>query len=344
MLELIIVITLLLAVSFLCSILESVILSITRPYIQTLISRHSRTGKLLSHLKENIDQPISAILTLNTISHTVGAAVSGAIAIELFGSKWMAAFSAILTFLILIFSEIIPKTLGAHYWKELGPLSAYILKFLIYLLKPLIIPIHFVSRLFAKGDPGSIVSREEIINYIRLGYFQGIFESPEYNIMENLFLLETIRTRDIMTPRTVVFWLDKDWTVEDIIKNNERLQFSRIPLYDPRENKITGIVLRRDIMNHIADKKLSAALSKLAYKPNYVIETITVYKLLNHFITNKLHISIVLNEFGDYTGIVTMEDAIETLLGVEIIDEFDPAVDMQQVAEKLRKRKFEKKL
>ncbi len=340
MLELIIVIIILLAVSFLCSILESVILSITSPYIQTLISNHSKTGKLLSHLKENIDQPISAILTLNTISHTVGAAVSGAIAIELFGSKWMAAFSAILTFVILIFSEIIPKTLGVHYWKQLGPLSAYILKFLIYMLKPLIIPIHFISRLFTKEDPGSIISREEIINYIRLGYFQGLLESPEYNIMENLFLLETIRTRDIMTPRTVVFWLDKDWTVQDIIQNDKHLQFSRIPLYDPRENKITGIVLRRDIMNHIADKKVSVSLRKLAYKPGFVIETITVYKLLNYFITNQLHISVVLNELGDYIGIVTMEDAIETLLGVEIIDEFDTAVDMRKVAEKLRHRKF----
>jgi len=295
-------------------------------------------------LKENIDQPISAILTLNTISHTVGAALSGAIAIELFGSRWMAAFSAILTFLILIFSEIIPKTLGAHYWKQLGPLSAYILKVLIYLLKPLIIPIHYLSRLFTRGDPASIVSREEIINYIRLGYFQGVFESPEYKIMENLFLLETIRVKEIMTPRTVVFWIDKDWKVSNIIKNNVQLQFSRIPLYDPKENRITGIVLRRDIMNHIADKKLTIPLHQLANKANYVIDSISVYRLLNHFITNSLHISIVLNEFGDYIGIVTMEDAIETLLGVEIIDEFDKEVDMQEVAEKLRKQKFQKKL
>ena len=344
MIELIVVILFLLAISFMCSILESVILSITRPYIQMLISDHSRTGNLLRQLKENIDQPISAILTLNTISHTVGAAISGAIAIQVFGSEWMAVFSAVLTLLILIFSEIIPKTLGAHYWKQLGPVSAYILKVLIYILKPLIVPVHFISKLFARGDPAAVVSRDEIINYIRLGYFQGAIESPEYKIMENLFMLETIRTREIMTPRTVVFWIDKEWKVDDIVKNNMRLQFSRIPLYDPRNNKITGIVLRRDIMDCIADKKFSTQLSSMAYKPDYVIESISVYRLLNHFIVNKLHFSAILNEFGDYVGIVTMEDAIETLLGVEIVDEFDPAVDMQKVAENIRKRKFKKKI
>lgn len=331
--ELVLVIIGLLAVSFVCSVLESVILSVTRPYIHFLIDNNNRSAKILERMKGNIEEPISAILTLNTISHTVGAAVSGALALQLFGSQWMALFSAVLTFLILVFSEIIPKTLGAHHWKTLAPVSAFILRAMVFMLKPLIVPVHFLSHLFMKENPSSLISKAEVINYIRLGYYQGILDDPEVEIIENLFSLHSVRARDIMTPRTVVFWLPEDSTVESVIKKHPNLGFSRIPLYDPRENTVKGMVMTRDIMKAIITHKHAKTLKSLGQKPVFVIETFSVFRLLNLFTEKKTHIAAVLNEYGDYIGIVTLEDALESLLGKEIVDEFDSCEDMQKLAQ-----------
>lgn len=337
--ELVLVILSLLAVSFLCSVLEAVILSITRPYIQFLIDKKIRSAKILEKMKGNIEEPISAILTLNTISHTVGAAISGAIALQLFGSQWMALFSAILTLIILVLSEIIPKTLGAHYWKALAPASAYILRIMIFLLKPLIVPVHYLSHLFIKENPSSSISKAEVINYVRLGYYQGILDDPEMEIIENLFSLQSIKARDIMTPRTVVFWLPGDSTVESVIKNHGDLGFSRIPLYNPVKNTVEGIVMTRDIMNAGIKNKFQKKLKALAQEPVFAAESFSAFKLLNIFTEKKAHMAVVLNEYGDYTGIVTLEDILESLLGRELVDEFDRYEDMQQLA----RQKFTKK-
>jgi len=339
MLELSVTIVLLIIFSFLCSILEAVILSTTKPYLQTLIEKGSRSGKLLLHLKENIEAPISAILTLNTISHTVGAAVAGALALELFGSKWMALFSAVLTLLILVFSEIIPKTVGARHWKRLGPVSAVTLKILVWVLKPVVVPIHFVSRLLSGESPADRVSKEEILNFIRMGYFQGVIDSPEFRIVENLFRLQSIPVSEIMTPRSVVFCLRPGDRVGSMRKKAAELRFSRIPLLDGEGERVAGIVLRRDIMNRIAEGKTGESLSALASTPASVREGTTVYNLLNRMVFNKVHMAVVTDEEGAFTGIVTLEDALETLLGREIVDEFDPAVDMRTLAPDLAEPK-----
>ncbi len=338
MFELIVTIILLLCVSFLCSILESVILSVTRPYIQVLIQKSSKSGKLLQKYKEDIDQPIAAILTLNTISHTVGAAVSGALALKIFGSNKMAAFSAILTLLILIFSEIIPKTIGAQYWKRLAPITAFTLKIMIILLKPLIVPIQLLTSILSKGNPGALISKAEIYNFVKIGYKQGVLDKQEIKIAENLFKLRETQAKDIITPRTVVFWLEPTLTVTDLHKNKTQLQFSRIVLYNAKDNTVQGVVLRRDIMDRIAKNKTKAQLKTFSMKPFYVPESITVLKLLNSLVAEQVHLAIVLNEYGDYSGIITIEDAIEALLGTEIVDEFDPAVDMKQLAKKAKKK------
>ncbi len=332
MIELFLVVTGLLIISFICSVLESVILSITRSYIQLLVDKKTHSGIILKDLKNNIDRPIAAILTLNTISHTVGAAVSGAMALSIFGSQWIAFFSAILTLLILIFSEIIPKTIGTHYWKSLGPASAYMLKALIFILTPFIVPVNFLSRLFMHDDPASFVSKAEIYNFIRMGHKQGVIGASEFEIIENLFKLRDVKVKSIMTPRTVVFWLEPDLSVNELHKSKKKLNFSRIPLYDPLNIRITGIVLVRDIMNKIAEKKMDITLKSLSKKPEFVPETMSVLKLLNHLVSIKTHLGVVLNEYGDYTGIVTIEDAMETLLGMEIVDEFDPVVNMRALA------------
>ena len=336
--ELIVVVFAVLTISFLCSLLEAVLLTMTRPYIQTLIDRKNRSGNTLLRLKEGIEEPISAILTLNTIANTFGATVSGALALQVFGSEWMALFSAALAFLVLTFSEIIPKTLGAHYWKSLGPFAAYMLKGMIFLLKPLIVPMNAMSRWLRRGASVPPMSKEEIRNAVRIGYFHGVLQAPEFEIMENLFRLRSVKVKDIMTPRTVTFWLPPDLKIRDLLGRREPLVFSRIPLYDVHENTIEGVVLRRDIMTRIAEQQIDLELKSMARPPEFVIEKMTVYQLLNLLVTQGIHLAIVLNEYGDFIGIVTLEDAIETLLGKEIVDEFDEVVDMRELARKKRFR------
>ena len=343
MTELIVVVLVLLSVSFMCSLLEAVILSIQHPYIQHLIDRRHRAGTLLLKFKEKIEEPVAAILTLNTISNTIGAAISGAMALQIFGSKWVALFSATLTFLVLICSEIIPKTLGAHYWRSLGPLAAYLLKGMVVVMKPVLVPIRALTDLLRPDEPETGTSKTDIINLIRIGYFQGTIGSSEFEIMENLFQLRSIRVKDIMTPRTVVFWISQEKTIRDLLEEHVQLQFSRIPLYDVKEDTIRGVVLRRDIMNQIARQKTDLPVESLARPPEFVPETTTVYRLLNQLIARKTHLAVVLDEYGGFSGVVTMEDAIETLLGKEIVDEFDPVEDMRKLAHKKRSRLFRDK-
>ncbi|MFP4415769.1 MAG: CNNM domain-containing protein [Chitinivibrionales bacterium] len=332
MILLVAVISALILISFTCSILESIILSITEPYIQLLIDQNRKSGQLLRKLKERIDDPISAILTLNTIANTAGATIAGAIALRLFGSQWMALFSGVLTLAILIFAEIIPKTLGASYWKTIAPAAGWVLNGMVIILRPITIPVNFIARLLSRQNQAIRVSKEEVINTIRLGYLQGVIESSEFEIVENLFQLKTITVNKIMTPRTVVLWLLPEQTTGSLLGDSRFLQFSRLPLYDPSENRVTGIVLRRDIMNRIAHDVMDQKLYTLAAKPEFVAETMSVYTLLDRLISRKMHLAVVLNEYGDYTGIVTMEDAVETLLGREIVDESDRVINMRELA------------
>jgi len=338
MIELVVVVLSLLGISFFCSMLEAVILSIEYPYIQRMIDDGHQAGNLLLRFKKKIEEPIAAILTLNTISNTVGAAISGAMAAKIFGSQWIALFSAVLTFLVLTCSEIIPKTLGAHSWRTLGPFSAYLLRGIVLVMKPILTPILFLTRLLRPADSEDRIRKSDIINFIRIGYFQGVVHPDEFEIMKNLFQLHSINVKSIMTPRTVVFCLSSEQTIEELIKNQPSLQFSRIPLYNVPEDTIEGVVLRRDIMDLVAKQRTNLQVKSIARPAQFIPETISVYKLLNQLIANKTHLAIVLDEYGGFSGVVTLEDAIETLLGREIVDEFDPAVDMQKLARERRAR------
>jgi len=338
MLNLTIVVVLLITVSFLCSILESVILSVTDQYAQVLIDREKKSGLFLKRLKNNIEQSLSAILILNTISNTAGATFAGALALEVYGSRWVGFFSAILTFLILLFAEILPKTMGAYYWRNLAPLSGYLIFGMTFLLKPIIIPVNYIICRLFKNKNTNLITKGEIINYIKLGYFQGAVESPEFEIANNLFKLRTIKVKDIMTPRSVVFYLNPDKTIRSSSKNSADILFSRIPLYDSSIKQVSGVVLRRDIMNNIAKSKLNITLRSLAHEPIFVMESLSVYDLMNILIPKKNHLAIVTNLQKDFTGIVSLEDAIETLLGREIVDEFDITENMRKLARKKIKR------
>ncbi|MBD3243508.1 MAG: DUF21 domain-containing protein [Chitinivibrionales bacterium] len=326
-------------VSFVCSLLESILLSVNDAYIETLIVRGRHAGGLLRQLKERINDPISSILTLNTISNSAGAAIAGSLALSVFGSRWVALFSAILTFLILVFAEIIPKTIGATYWKTLAPLAAYTLRGMILILKPIVVPVNFIARFISRRESAAAVTRDEVLSAVRLGYLKGVIDSSEFDIVSNLFKLKELTVEQVMTPRTVVYTLPPDKTTGDVMDDVRFLSFSRIPLYDKPHNEIEGVVLRRDIVVRVAENKRDVPLLSLASKPPFMPETLSVYSLLERLISARAHLAIVINEYGDYVGIATMEDAIEALLGREIVDESDRVVDMRQLAkERVRKK------
>jgi len=319
-------------ISFLCSLLEATILSVTGAYIQTLIERKHRAGPLLQRLKQQINDPISSILTLNTIANSAGAAVAGSIALEVLGSRWIAAFSALLTLAILVLAEIIPKTLGATYWKQVAPFAAYTLQLMMAVFRPIVIPINFISRLIARDNAAANVTREDVLSAIRLGHLQGALESSEFDFLSNIFKLKQTTIRDVATPRTVVYTLPPDATTGAVMRDVELRHYSRLPLYDKSDNRIVGVVLRRDIIMNVARNQPNIPLRSLALPPLFVPETQSVYMLLDRLIAEHKHLAAVLNEYGDYVGIATMEDAMESLLGREIVDESDRVTDMRELA------------
>lgn len=342
MISLAAVVLALLAVSFTCSLLEAVLLSVRKPYLEVLVQRKVWAGTRLLRFKEQIDEPISAILTLNTISHTAGAAVAGAIALEILGSRGMGVFTAFLTFLILVLSEIIPKTIGATYWRGLTAITAYLLTAIVWVNKPLYYPVRVVTGFFSQKQPAGNMSKGEILNFLRAGYFQGVIPSSAFRIMENLLKLDSVKVREIMTPRTVVFTLPPDRMTDELAVSGPPLTFSRIPLYDVQEDVVVGLVLRRELMTHVTEKRRNVPLRTLARKVEFIMEKSSVYKLLNLLISTKMHLAVVLSEYGGFVGIVTMEDAIETLLGQEIVDEFDQVEDMRTLAWKESVRRLRK--
>lgn len=323
--------------SFLCSILEAVILSSSMSYIET-IAKEKKGGKLLWKLKTNIDRPIAAILSLNTISHTVGASGVGAQVIKVFGNEYFGIASAIMTFLILVLSEIIPKTIGANNWRRLSIPTAYLTQGVIYLTYPLVIMSEFLQKLFANKNEQT-VSREEITALTHIGEREGIIESNESKIINNLFKLKNIKINSIMTPRTVVLAAEENLTLETFFNNKEFLRYSRIPVYTESIDEITGFVLKSDILLHLANNKKNVKLKSIRRPIISCYEHTTVFRFYDMMISKKEHIALVIDEYGGMEGIVTMEDVIETILGLEITDEYDAQIDMQLFAKERWKKR-----
>lgn len=321
-----------LIVSFFCSLLESIILSVSHSYIILLVRTGRRSGHMLQDMKRNINHPLAAILTLNTVANVVGAAGVGAQTYLLFGKEWVALASGILTVLILVCSEIIPKTLGAVYWKRLAPFAAYLLRGLILLTYPIVYVLEALSRFIARHGRGSGMTRDEIMVLAEIGETEGILHEKEARIIENILLLRDIKVGKILTPRSVMLAFHEDQTVEEVLEQHAALSFSRIPVYRDDRDDIVGFVLRKDLlvaasMNQ-AQQKVKAFL-----KPLYVVyESKSLADLLDEFISRHEHICLVIDEYGGTEGIVTLEDVIETLLGVEIVDEFDKVEDMRKLA------------
>lgn len=332
--------------SFLCSIWEAVLLSITPSFVEVTYKQGTKTGQLLKSFKEDIDRPLSAILTLNTIAHTVGAIGVGSQAGKIYGDQNMvlagfelpfsveAFVGAAMTLAILILSEIIPKTLGANNWKRLSGFTVNSLNFVIYALYPLVWLSQFITKSMKKDKDKSVLSRADFSAMAEIGEKEGIFRSNESRIIHNLLRLNTIRTKDVMTPRTVVKAANQERTIQEFYDKNEKLQFSRIPVFAESKDHINGFVLKDEILSSIIKDNGEAPLRDIMREILIINEQVPLPDLFNQLMEKREHIALVVDEFGGMAGIVTMEDVIETLLGIEIVDEQDNIEDMQLLARK----------
>jgi CBS domain containing-hemolysin-like protein len=319
-----------LVLSFLCSLLEAVLLSTPGSYASILSKKNKQQGERLERFKENINRPLAAILTLNTFAHTLGAAGVGAQTLELYGEGSVALASGILTLLILIFSEIIPKTIGSVYWRGLIGTTTLIIDVLIIFTYPLVLLAEFISNF---GNDEATVTREEVIAMAEMGEDEGVLEEQETDIIENTLKLKDVKAKDIMTPRSVIFALKSDLTVGQVLEEHDTLDFTRIPIYDTDLDQIEGMVNRYEIINRKADDQFSTRMHEISQEVPIINENDAIDKVLELFIKNRDHMALVKNDSKVLTGLITLEDAIETILGQEIVDEHDSVVDMRDLAE-----------
>lgn len=328
------------SLSFLCSILEAVLLSSSPSFIEGLVQQGNRAGNLMRRHKLNVERPISAILTLNTIAHTVGATLAGAEAAAIFGSVYVGIISAVLTILVLVLSEILPKTIGAVYWRQLVPFAAYAIQVMTVLLLPAVWFFELMTRYLRPETNEPTVSRTDLEVLARISQQEGALLERENRILRNLLHLNAVKVYDIMTPRTVVTAFDQELTVAEVMQENAVLPYSRIPIYDETIDNVVGYVLRHDIVHHVANDRDTVQLKTLVRSIDAIPETITVAQVLDEFIAKREHIFLVLDEYGGTAGVLTMEDAVESLLGIEITDESDLVADLRQLAQQRYQRKF----
>lgn len=319
-------------VSFLCSIMEAVLLSITPSYIAVIEKEGSKAGETLRALKNDIDRPLAAILSLNTIAHTFGAAGVGAQSLIVFGNAYVTITSVVVTLLILVFSEIIPKTIGANYWKKLAKPVGFMAKGSIVITYPLVMLSKGITKWLSSEEKEPSMSREEFSAMAELGYEEGVFEEGESTIFKNLIRFNSLKVMDIMTPRIVVVKFQEDMTIEELIRDREELRISRIPVYGKNEEDVTGYVLKNDLYMNLAEGKGNLKLKEIKREVLIVPEFISVKNFFERLLEKQEHIAVAVDEYGGLSGVVTMEDVVETLLGLEIVDEFDDIEDMQKLA------------
>lgn len=322
-----------LIVSFLCSIAESVLLSLTPAYIESQREKHPRRAALMRKLRiEQVDRSLAAILTLNTIAHTVGAIVAGAKATVVFGNAWIGLFSVIMTLAILFLSEILPKTIGAVYWQSFAYPTALFVKALIVILYPLVWISDGMTRLIARGRVAHVFSRDEFVAMAGIGEQGGHLAERESRIIQNLFRLGALRVVDIMTPRVVISACQRDQTVAEALLEAGRAPFSRLPVFGADLDDLTGFVLKDELLMLQSKGKGGTPLAPLERKIMAVPESMSLAKLLDQLLDRREHIAVVIDEYGGTRGLVTLEDVLETLLGMEIMDEQDDVEDMRALA------------
>lgn len=320
-----------LSLSFMCSVLEAVLLSTPMSYISMKEKQGNATASLMKRYKENIDRPVGAILSLNTIAHTIGSAGVGAESIKVFGEEYFGIISAILTLLILVLSEIIPKTIGATYWRSLAMLSTKVIRVMIVVTYPLVLLSELITRLFTSRSHQASVSREEVSAMVDMGKEEGVFKESESKIIKSCIRLSSVKAKEIMTPSIVVEAVNQELTFKEFYDIQE-WKFSRIPIFETDKEHITGYILKDMVLKELSDDRIDGRLSDIARSILSFREENSVYNLWEKMLEKREHISIVTDEDGRMKGVVTMEDIIETMTGVEIVDEDDIVVDMQILA------------
>ncbi len=321
-----------LIVSSICSVLEATILSTPITFINTLEQQGAKGAARLKKLKTDIDRPISAILIVNTIANTVGASLVGAEAAKLFQSTGVGVISGLFTFLILVFSEIIPKTIGSNYWRNLAVPASAVIQGMIYITYPIVWLVEKFTHLLT-DDSAPSVSREEVVAMVSTGAEEGVLEKEENKMIQNLLKLDDVTAHEIMTPSSVVTMAESSQTIREFYNSDDFAKFSRIPLYEEEnDDYITGYVLKQEILEKLAQDKFNIKLKDLARPILSFNEDESVSNIWEKLLEKKEHISVIIDEYGSMRGIVTMEDVIETMLGFEIVDEKDEVVDMQELA------------
>lgn len=320
-----------LSLSFLCSVLEAVLLSTPMSYISMRENQGSKTATLMKQYKNNVDRPVGAILSLNTIAHTIGSAGVGAESIKIFGEQYFGLISAILTLLILVLSEIIPKTIGASYWRSLALPSTRIIRVLILITYPLVLLSELITKVFTPRGNQASMSREEVSAMVDVGTTEGIFRESESKLIKSCIALSGVKARQIMTPSIVVESACQNLTVKDF-QAKQSWSFSRIPVYAGDKDYITGYVLKDAVLKLLSEDQFHVKLSDLKRPILTFREEESVFQIWEKMLEKREHISVIIDEYGGLRGLVTMEDIIETMTGVEIVDEDDVAVDMQALA------------
>ena len=325
-----------LALSFLCSILEAVLLSTPLSFISMKENQGNKTATLMKQYKNNVDKPVGAILSLNTIAHTIGSAGVGAESIKLFGEEYFGIISAILTLLILVLSEIIPKTIGASYWRQLAMTSTKIIRILIFITYPLVILSELITKIFSPKGNQTTMSRDEVSAMVDVGTSEGIFKESESKIIKSCIRLSSVKAEQIMTPFIVIESANENLTVKEFY-DLKSWNFSRIPVYGSDKEYISGYIMKDDVLKELSDDNFSTTLFDLARPILSFREDDSAYCIWEKMLEKREHLSIIVDEYGCLRGVVSMEDIIEAMTGVEIVDEDDVAIDMQALAKEKSK-------
>jgi CBS domain containing-hemolysin-like protein len=329
--------------SFMCSIAEASLLSITPSYIAGLKDSNPKKAAQLQRLKvDNIDQSLAAILTVNTIAHTMGAIGAGSKATAVFGDAWFGVFSAVMTLLILFLTEIVPKTLGATYWRQFAGFSTLYVNLLIKSMYPLIVVSEKLTKLISRGQKLHQFSRDEFVAMASIGKEEGMINDRESKIIRNLFLFKSVEASTVMTPRIVVSALQKDLTVEQALSDPGKALFSRLPIYSTDLDSVVGFVLREDLLVAKSLGQMHRPISEFRRDIVAVIASTPLSRLMETLLEQRQHIALVVGEYGETKGLVTLEDVVETLLGIEILDEGDKVDDMQKLARQLWAKRAER--
>ena len=333
-------------ISFLCSVLESVLMTTTYSYINVREEEGYTPASLMKSYKDDTSRPLAAILSLNTIANTIGAAGVGMQVTAVFGSKWFGLMSAITTILILVFAEIIPKVIGTTYWRELMGFTARTIRALIYILYPFVLLVELITKAFPDNEDDPTVSREEVLAMVNVGEEEGVVDEDENKIFTNLMRLDSIHAYDVMTPRVVAKIAPENMTLRAYYDNDEYDHFSRIPLYKPEAPEyITGYVLRNDALEELTEDHFRKTLGGIKRSLPAFDQDMTLGVIFDSMLKQKSQIAQVIDEYGMFVGILTLEDIIETIFGLEIIDENDTVIDMQQYARERweqRQKKYKK--